>query len=166
MIAAYSQPEATSIYHLVQDNISRDINDDRCTPSYNNSSYFKPQTPIFEIQNRLFIFTQSGLIRKEVYANTSRIIYELPEFAILKIENDDFYASNNGTVLFEFEDKNTDSIFSLEIGRESLGYYAELNGKTIDYADLLRTDTDNIDNTICKLNSSLLEYFEKTGQIS
>jgi len=63
-----------------------------------------------------------------------------------KLDLDNIYTSNYGTVIFDWEDLD-DKLFSLEIGKDSIGYFIEKEGKNYKQVDLLSLNEEEFDNT-------------------
>jgi hypothetical protein len=91
-----------------------------------------------KIKNHLFNLLNQSSISYPVYNNASNLLVNLPEIVLDKIDIDNIYQSNYGTVMVDFEPKDND-IFSLEIGRKSIGYFSEVNDLTYSYCDELET---------------------------
>jgi hypothetical protein len=61
----------------------------------------------------------------DVYNNLYTILDELPEEIINMVDIDNIYVSDTGTVIVDIY--NDGGVFSLEIGRTKVGYFADIN---------------------------------------
>lgn len=104
-----------------------------------------------KIESKLFQLFNLRQISPEVYNNSYDLIANFPEFILGRIDLDNIYTSQYGTLLIDFEFTNK-NIFSLEIGKNSVGYFSEINSETHSFCESLKTkDTEG--NTI---NSELI----------
>lgn len=70
-------------------------------------------------------------ISSNVYKTSYDLICLLPESVLFKLNEDNLYPTNYGTIVFDWEDENSDDEFSLEVGNNCFGYFSELDGKDI-----------------------------------
>lgn len=68
------------------------------------------------------------------------------------------YPSQHGTIIVDFE--IGDNIFSLEIGKEDIGYFVEIDGKTFKVVDIISIREKDFSITMEQLNNDLSEYFD------
>lgn len=93
----------------------------------------------------------------QVYNNCSNIVNKLPTIIFEKTEIEIYY-SHYGTIIIEFFMTSID-FFSLEIGKDNIGYFSEISGITEIYCDYLLTIDENKDLiNIDKLNNDLLKF--------
>lgn len=78
-------------------------------------------------------------ISNRVYNNAIDIIDQLYPSLWDKINFDNIYASNYGTIIFDWEKENGD-VFSLEVGSEKIGYFIEIDGNDIKQVDELQVN--------------------------
>lgn len=93
-----------------------------------------------------------------VINNAINIIDNISPFYLTKLDEHNIYSTNYGTIIFDWEfesEKVGESIFSLEIGKKSIGYFSEKNGETSQQVDSLNIDKQNILQTIAKINQDL-----------
>ena len=99
-------------------------------------------------------------IQVEVQINTIKVIENLSELFIANIDLDFVYTSNYGTVLIDFEKGK--SIFSIEIGAKSIGYFSEIKAITNDFCEESFIDNDDkLLLTIGKLNNDFLNFYNR-----
>ena len=121
--------------------ISFENNDIECIVDVDEQNYFEGFIRIDnvnKIKKHLFHLLNQSSISYPVYNNASNLLVNLPEIVLDKIDIDNIYESNYGTVMVDIEFKDND-IFSLEIGRKSIGYFSEVNDSTYSYCDELET---------------------------
>jgi hypothetical protein len=68
-------------------------------------------------------------ISSDVYKTSYDLISLLPESILFKLEVDNVYPTNYGTVVLDWEDDKSNDEFSLEIGNDCFGYFSEFDGK-------------------------------------
>ncbi|MBK0382043.1 hypothetical protein I5M32_03645 [Pedobacter sp. SD-b] len=111
-----------------------------------------------KVEKKFFQLLNLNEISSEVYNNSYSLLTEFPEFILEEIDVENIYTSKYGTLLLDFEYDNK-NIFSLEIGKDSIGYFSEINSKTDVFCESLKT-IDNQGNTInAKQISSEIENF-------
>lgn len=81
------------------------------------------------------------------------LIDKLNPLSLRKIYYEDIYSTECGTVIFDWE-KNSDNVFSLEIGSKAIGYFIEVEGKDIKQVDSVILNK-HIDILIKDLNNFL-----------
>lgn len=111
-----------------------------------------------KVKNQLFNLLNQSRISYSVYNNASNLLVNLPELVMEKIDIDNVFESNYGTLMVDFELKNND-LFSLEIGKKSIGYFSEVNDVTYSYCDELETVSE--DGRVVspnKLSKDLLDF--------
>ena len=106
---------------------------------------------ITKIKNKIFQLLDSKEISTEVHNNACNLLVSLPELILDKVDIENIYTSQYGTIMvdFEFFDSN---IFSLEIGKNSIGYFSEINSLTFIFCEELKT----IDKDGNAINSNIL----------
>lgn len=72
---------------------------------------------------------EKGSISSNVYKTSFDLVSLLPESVLIKLEDENVYPTNYGTIVFDWEDNNSNDEFSLEIGNSCFGYFSEFNGK-------------------------------------
>lgn len=90
-----------------------------------------------------------GKINSQIINNAYKIISALPPSFLYFIDNDSIYCSSFGTMIMDF--KNGDNAFSLEIAKNSIGYFVELNGHDELIEDNVPIDNNNFEKTMTKL---------------
>lgn len=80
----------------------------------------------------------------DVFNNLYSIVDELPEEIINLIDTDNIYASEIGTVIIDIYNEN--GLFSLEIGKTKLGYFAEIDNSFVSQNDGLEFSSYNLKN--------------------
>ncbi|WP_370425329.1 hypothetical protein [Tenacibaculum dicentrarchi] len=68
-------------------------------------------------------------ISSSVYKTSFDVISLLPESILLKLEKENIYSTNYGTIVLDWEDLLSNDEFSLEVGNDCLGYFSEFEGK-------------------------------------
>jgi hypothetical protein len=112
------------------------------------------------IKRNISNYLQEENIQTDVQINTYRVIENLSEFFIDNVDLNSIYTSKYGTVLIDFEKNN--NIFSIEIGVKSIGYFSEIDTKTIDFCEETFIDNENnLSSSLSKLNKSFLEFYNK-----
>lgn len=94
-------------------------------------------------------------ISLNVLTNLYSLIDELPEEIINLIDIDNIYVSEIGTAIIDIY--NGEGLFSLEIGKTKIGYFAEIDNSFVYQNDGLEFDTYNSEN-IPVLISDLLGF--------
>lgn len=93
---------------------------------------------ISKIKNQIFQLLNLKEISADVHNNAYNLLVNLPEFILDKIDIENIYTSQYGTVMIDFEFSES-NIFSLEIGKNSVGYFSEINSSTYNFCDELET---------------------------
>ena len=81
------------------------------------------------ISERLKDEFEKNNISSGVYKTSFDLISLLPESILLKLELENIYPTNYGTIVLDWEDLVSNDEFSLEIGKDCLGYFSEFEGK-------------------------------------
>ena len=68
-------------------------------------------------------------ISSNVYITSYDLISLLPESILFKLEVDNLYPTNYGTIVLDWEDDKSNDEFSLEIGNSCFGYFSEFDGE-------------------------------------
>lgn len=93
---------------------------------------------------------------KKVYLNFSNIIVDIYDLGLDYMES---YPTDYGTIIVEWSVKEG-SVFSLEIGDSSIGYFSEVAGEsitTVDKLDLIK----NYKESILKLKQDIKLFLNK-----
>jgi hypothetical protein len=90
------------------------------------------------IKNKIFQLHNLKEISADVHNNAYNLLINLPEFILDKIDIENIYTSRYGTVMIDFEFFES-NIFSLEIGKKSIGYFSEIDSSTFLFCDELKT---------------------------
>lgn len=94
-------------------------------------------------------------VTKIIIKNAKYVISTLDEKYCVRLKYDDIYSSSHGTIILDWIVK-PDTIFSLEIGKRSCGYFIEKNGK------LIKTEDDvyfKNNDTIGIINKDLVSFY-------
>jgi len=114
----------------------------------------------FQLRNLLFSLVRNQNeeegISANVFNNSLSIIEALSPSVIEKLDLDNVYVSNSNTTILDWE--KDDDVFSLEIGKDSIGYFIEKNGKDVKLVEVRKTDEANIENTLNELLGDLSEF--------
>jgi hypothetical protein len=112
------------------------------------------------IKNFFSGYLQEEGVRTDVQKNTNLLIENLSDLYIDKIDLESIYISGWGTLIIDFEGDN--NIFSLEIGSKSIGYFSEINSKTVNFCGESFINTEeSLNRTMIQLNSDLLNFYNK-----
>lgn len=90
------------------------------------------------IKNKIFQLHNLKEISSDVHNNAYNLVINLPEFILDKIDIENIYTSQYGTLMIDFEFLES-NIFSLEIGKKSIGYFSEIDSSTFLFCDELET---------------------------
>ncbi len=113
---------------------------------------------INNIKCRLYNFLSHSDVSYAVYNNAYNLIQSLPEIVLDKIDIENVYISSYGTVMVDIEFKSND-IFSLDIGKKSVGYFGEINDLAVCYNENLVTCSDGGDVINERLlNDAILDF--------
>ncbi|MHA3788165.1 hypothetical protein ACX0HA_08150 [Flavobacterium hauense] len=97
----------------------------------------------------------SKKISTEVIINTLNVVSEIPP-SILYYLKDNIYPSKFGTIILDWEFGGADNnIFSLEISKNSVGYFIESKGEDIKQVESLDISFEEFDNTMYFVNQDL-----------
>ena len=99
----------------------------------------------------------SHKIRSNVYKTAFDIVNRLPESVLSKIDTEDIYPTNYGTIVLDWNYNNSDDEFSLEIGDSCFGYFSEYDGSDIVRVDEVEFSTQNIS----QLHSDIEEFYKR-----
>ena len=92
-------------------------------------------------------------ISSNVLNNTLKVYNSIPSYISKNIGLNDIYNSNNGTIVMDFE-IDFDNVFSIEIGKNEIGYFSEINAKRAFFCECVE-----IQNTSLKQLNTDLESF-------
>lgn len=108
------------------------------------------------IQEQLKIYLSLGDISIDVYNNATNVLSNLSENILSKITLSNMYAPYyNKTVIIDFE--YGDDIFSLEIGKDSIGYFSEIGSVTDAFCEELKM----VDCNFKQLNNIIEDFLKK-----
>lgn len=128
--------------------------------SFENDIYLT-RVPLYGLQK---IFEEALIFSKismSVFNNAMKVIYELSGNVIENIDTNNLTFSEYGTAIIDFDGPDN-SIFSLEIGKDSIGYFSEINNKTFKFNNRLMTvSKDELINVVVTLNNDLSDYLYK-----
>jgi hypothetical protein len=96
-------------------------------------------------------------VSTRVYNNCLKFLEHLSPNLCDNLGKDDIYHSNYGTVILEWN-KSNNELFSLEIGKESIGYFIEKNGVDTKQIDSLSLSENEFQNTVLKVNKDLSSF--------
>ena len=101
------------------------------------------------------IYNQADVtISASVYNNSIKIIDAIFPSLLNDLDPMDIYTTDYGTIVLDWE-KETDNVFSLEIGKKSIGYFYEFENVASNQIDELLIDDENFNKTIYKINHDL-----------
>jgi hypothetical protein len=99
-------------------------------------------------------------ISNKVKSNTLSVLDRLSSIFIDNVTEDSFYPSSYGTIIIEFEKKG--AIFSLEIGKNRIGYFSEIDGKTVHFQEEVSIDNpEHLNLAIGELNDLFFDFYSK-----
>ncbi len=93
-------------------------------------------------------------ISAEVFNNSLNIIDSISPNSLNNLNPENIYPSKYGTIILDWIFEN-DNIFSIEIGKNSVGYFYEKGNTDSKQVENLSIDEVNFYNTIPKINSDL-----------
>lgn len=114
------------------------------------------------IKNQLINFSNKldnsdSEISFDVLNQSIKIIDSIYPSLIEKLNVENIYTSSYGTVILDWEFLD-DNIFSLEIGKDSIGYFIEKNGEDVKEVDSLGLKDKEIKNTFSSLINDLSDF--------
>lgn len=114
--------------------------------------------PLYSVQKKFEEGLLFSKISFNVYRNCMMVLNELSANAMASVETNNISYTDYGTAVIDFEGRNN-AIFSLEIGKDSIGYFSDIENKTFRFNDKLMTaEKDALIRSVAKLNNDLLEY--------
>lgn len=122
----------------VVENNDNDIENFVDTSEQNYFKGFSNIDNVNKIKNQLFQLLSQTNISYSVYNNASNFLTDLPELVLEKIEIENIYCSKYGTVMVDLEVDDA-NLFSLEIGKDSAGFFSEVDSSTLNYCDEVAT---------------------------
>lgn len=96
----------------------------------------------YKIKTHLTRLYNRKEVSLEVYNNASNLLTGLSEFTLKEINFENIYSTKYGTIVVDLEFM-TSNIFSLEIGKNSIGYFSEINYSTFIVNEEMDTIDDN-----------------------
>lgn len=112
-----------------------------------------------KLKSSLFVFSETNpswdvKISHDVLNQSIKILENLyPSFYEI-LDESNIYPTNYGTIIFDWE-KSTDELFSLEIGKDSFGYFIEKKNIDEKQIDSLSLADDEFENSMKKLLTDL-----------
>lgn len=100
----------------------------------------------------------SQKISSEVLNNTINVIGAIPPSVLYYLNPNNIYPSKYGTIILDWEFGNKDNCLSLEIAKNSIGYFVEIDGNDSKQVEELSTNTENFDTTIGSVVSDLAGF--------
>lgn len=91
-------------------------------------------------------------INSEIIVNALKIIQSLPPSILYYLVPENVYPTKMGTIIMDWE-INQDNILSLEIAKNSIGYFVEMNGD--DYKEVEKISIDDISLITSSINNDL-----------
>lgn len=96
-------------------------------------------------------------ISSDVYKTAYDLISLLPETVLLKLNENNLYPTNYGTIVLDWEDEKSNDEFSLEVGNNCFGYFSEFEGKdTINVEEVTFTPEE-----VNKLHKGIEEFYQR-----
>lgn len=124
---------------------------------YISNTYFIKETRLDIFKKRVESFRTTiwdeDRISSAVLTNTWSVLDRLSLKSLDRLNIDDIMVSSYGTIIIDWE-KDRENVFSLEIGKDSLGYFIEENGR-----DTKQVDQDSTDSV--QLLSDLKNFLER-----
>lgn len=96
-------------------------------------------------------------ISSTVINNTINIVDSIFPSLLEKLNKDDIYPSKYGTIILEWI-FDANNIFSLEVGRETVGYFYEIAGDISKQVDSLPIGNDDFHTTTYQINTDLFVF--------
>jgi len=125
--------------------------------SFENDIYLT-RVPLYGLQKNFEDALLFSKISMNVFNNAMNVLYELSGNVIENIDTNNLTFSEYGTAIIDFDGPDN-SIFSLEIGKDSIGYFSEIDNKTFKFNDRLMTNSkDELIESVVKLNNDLYDY--------
>lgn len=113
------------------------------------------------MENKITKEIKGCFLRKEisenVYKNSLLVYNNL--FKKDKLKDEDVYTTEYGTLCLDWIRKDhcdNENDFSLEIGKKTMGYFSEVNEKTIDYVEEVEINEKSIN----KLDKNLKKFYK------
>ena len=110
---------------------------------------------IHKIELKISSIFDQGKISQEVYQTSVDILQNLPESVLLKIDLENLYETDYGTLVIDWQLTSKDNEFSLEIGNKCMGYFSELSNGSNFIVDEVNSSTEEI----ITLNSSIENFY-------
>ena len=103
----------------------------------NESSFESKNTYLFDFNSISSVYQTISLKLKEefeknnissdVYKTSYDLISLLPESVLFKLNEENLYPTNYGTLVLDWEDEKSNDEFSLEVGNNCFGYFSEFD---------------------------------------
>ncbi len=103
-----------------------------------------------------FVGSEEGDISANVYHNSIKLLSKISPTVFNEFYEDGLYTTDNGTVIFDWE--QSEDVFSLEIGKDALGYFVEKDGVDILQVDKLSLNEVEFEETSKKVLSDLSDF--------
>lgn len=120
-----------------------------------NRDYTQNKEDIFlrQIQRNLIL---EG-VNPEVLSNTMNVLRNVSAFFLSNLNEENVYKSSYGTAIMELE--LADDLFTLEVGKDSFGYFSEVNGRiNHKVEEVFFSNGSGYDEALGSLNQDILEF--------
>lgn len=113
------------------------------------------KTELIKFSNQ--IDSSDSKISPDVLNQSLKIVDFIYPSLVEKLNIENVYSTSYGTVIFDWEYSN-DNLFSLEVGKDSLGYFIEKNGSDVKEIDSLSLEEKEMHNTFSSLIKDLSDF--------
>jgi hypothetical protein len=117
------------------------------------------QSKIDHLKNHIATFleniNENEVLSLNVVNNAFNFLDRLNSNIVDELNFDNVYTTSYGTIVFDYENKNESSVFSLEIGKKEIGYFIEKND-----IDIKQVDAVEIEKINEELITDLINFFE------
>jgi|LakWasMe91_HOW11_FD_contig_61_751339_length_1875_multi_6_in_0_out_0_2 hypothetical protein len=100
----------------------------------------------------------SKKISSEVLNNSINVIGAIPPSVLYYLKPDNIYPSKYGTIILDWEFGNKDNCLSLEIAKNSIGYFVEVDGNDSKQVEELSTAPENFDTAVASVVNDLAGF--------
>lgn len=115
-------------------------------------------------QAELFRVLQEESVSEAVGNNFLNIYNAFSEIIKLNLDLYSIYKTEYGTLIIDFERQNN-CLFSLEIGKNSIGYFSEINGETKHFVESLPIEHSNFEISTNILNKDLSSFLMEDANL-
>ena len=127
--------------------------DNLCVITDNSENIIKKIDKIATLENK-WNNLKTPKISSEIIRNYLQIINALSPSILYYLDSENIYPTKFGTIILDWE-FNNNNLLSLEIAKNSVGYFMEKNGK--DYKEVEEISIDNFKHIINSLNNDISE---------